>query len=132
MQNCPNQSSFMEITNSLSSTFNFFSESFLLFMKKKNYSYLRKKTNGSKDVRRDAPSCNSLKWTLSKFHFDLAVIILRRIKTWFLSELTHFWPMLPFTTPQKHQKANRKVMVFSGGRSIKWKYCPEMVLGLIQ
>ena len=95
----------------------------------------QKKTNGSKDVQRDAPSCNSLKSTLSKSDFDLAVIILRRVsldnKTWFLSELTHFWPMLPFSTSQKHQKANRKLMVFSGGRSIKWKHWPEIAFNAI-
>ena len=37
--------------------------------------------------------------------------------------LGHFWPMLPFYTPRKHQKT-KGFLVFSGG--IKWEHWPEM------
>ena len=58
---------------------------------------------------------------------DCGVTILARHLVIF-SDLTHFWSMLPFYTPWKHQK-NKVLLVFSGG--IKLEHWPVNLNAII-
>ena len=103
MYNCPKKSSFIEITNWLSPTFNLYSESFLFLWRKKLVICIKKQMV-SKDVRHDVQSCNSLKKFLLKLYFDFEKSSCYNLenKTCFF-----FWinPMLPFCTTWKTPKS---------------------------